>query len=261
MDSTLNQETVESPPQDAATVILVRDAGSDLEVLLLQRGRSRTVMNNAWVFPGGKLDSADFTAAGATVESLQKKPQSMLGEPQLDIAHASALFHAACRETAEETGVVISAGQLHPWSRWITPKIPSMMKKRFDARFFIARMPADQVAVHDGQEATDSAWYTARDALNAYRTNEITLAPPQIMTLVALARHKNSDSCINHAKTHTPYCIEPGVITGSSNERTMIYPGDAEHPIREKHMPGPTRLVWQHDHFEPATGFNSFFED
>ncbi len=261
MNSTLNQDTINSPPQDAATVILIRDARPGIEVLLLRRGSSQTVMNNAWVFPGGKLDKADFEHSAATTALLQGQPQLLLAEPELSAEHAGALYYAACRETQEETGVHLTAGQLYPWSRWITPTVPSMMKKRFDARFFIARMPADQTARHDGQETTASTWYTARDALQAYMANDITLVPPQIMTLAALSRHQDTESVIDYARAHAPYCIEPKVTIDNKNARTMIYPGDPDHPDQHKQMPGPTRLIWLSDHFEPVTGFEAFFTD
>lgn len=260
MTKILNDEIITTPPRDAATVILLRDAEPALEVLLLRRGNSHTVMNNAWVFPGGKVDDTDFHHTEQITASLASAPDVLLAEPELSAAHACALFYAACRETQEETGVELNPKDLTPWSRWITPNVPSMMKKRFDARFFIARMPIGQTAVHDGEEATDSAWLTARGALEAYCANEITLAPPQIMTLAALARHPDTAACISYAETHTTYCIQPGVLKDNGN-RTLIYPGDAEHPLNDQQMPGPTRLTWKGDHFEPVNGFEAFFED
>lgn len=256
----LNDEIITTPPRDAASVILLRDAKPAIEVLLLRRGNSHTVMGNAWVFPGGKVDDEDFHHTNEITNSLADAPEILLAEPELSTDHASALFYAACRETHEETGVTLRAEHLTPWSRWITPNEPTMMKKRFDARFFITRMPADQTAVHDGTEATDSAWFTPRKALEAYCANKITLAPPQIMTLAALAIHADTAACISHAQTQSPYCIQPGVLKDNGN-RTLTYPGDAEHPQNEKQMPGPTRLTWMGDHFEPVNGFDAFFEN
>lgn len=259
MNTTLNDEVINTPPRDAATVVLLREAGSAMEILLLCRGKSTTVMNNAWVFPGGKVDQDDFNQSEAVTNALASAPEVLLAEQDLDTAHASALFVAACRETEEETGVTITPDQLIPWSRWITPNTPSMMKKRFDARFFIARMPAGQTAIHDGQEATDSAWFTARDALEQYRDNKITLAPPQIMTLAALASHPNLDAALDWARAHPPYCIQPAVFKDTDGNRTLAYPGDRDHSDNNRQMPGPTRLVWKQDHFEPENGFNAFF--
>ncbi len=262
MADTLNHDTIDTPPVDAASVILIRDQPSTgLEVLLLCRGKSRTVMNSAWVFPGGKLDTSDFDSTDAVTRKLGDQPATLLNEPDLDTSHAAALFNAACRETQEETGVILEPDHLHPWSRWITPKEPAMMKKRFDARFFIAIIPDGQHAVHDGAEATASMWSTPRNALTAYYEKEITLAPPQIMTLASLSRLSTGESCISYARARSPHHIEPGIIKGSDDSRTLVYPGDPEHPIREQSMPGPTRLIWQNNRFEPANGLDGFFSD
>lgn len=262
MTNVLNEETIDTPPIDAATVILIRDqAPLGLEVLLLCRGNSRTVMNKAWVFPGGKLDDADFNAGDKIVHTLAGDPEKLLAEPCLESRHAGALFSAACRETHEETGVTLEADRLYPWSRWITPKEPAMMKKRFDARFFIAIMPEGETAVHDGVEATESMWCTPRDALETYYKQDITLAPPQIMTLASLSRHTTCESCIAYANTHSPHHIEPGIIKGDDGSRTLVYPGDPDHSVREHIMPGPTRLIWKNNRFEPANGLDGFFPE
>lgn len=255
----LNESTIADKPIDAATVVLLRSTSSaPVEVLLLCRGNSKTVMNNAWVFPGGKKDLADAGNCKQIIDSLDGAPEKLLNEPSLNSDDAASLYATACRETEEETGVLLQPSDLHPWSRWITPNEPSMMKKRFDARFFIARMPSDQEATHDGVEATDSNWYTPRAALRDYVDERITLAPPQIMTLAAIARHASIDECIRHSRSNTPPCIQPGVVK-SDGTRILTYPGDPDHEIGEKLLPGPSRLVWSNGHFEPENGFDSFF--
>jgi 8-oxo-dGTP pyrophosphatase MutT (NUDIX family) len=56
----LHNQVVEGEPRDAASVVLLRDGPRDrLEVFLLRRGGSTTVMNDAYVFPGGKVDLRD----------------------------------------------------------------------------------------------------------------------------------------------------------------------------------------------------------
>lgn len=257
MADELNNDIVTAAPTDAATVILLRDGANGLEVLLLCRGKSKTVMNKAWVFPGGKLDPADFDIQNAASD-LPRAPSDMLNEPETDTPKGWALFNAACRETLEETGVELQVNQLIPWSRWITPNEPSMMKKRFDARFFVATLPDGQTAVHDGSEATDSAWHTPRSALHAYLDHSMTLAPPQIMTLIALCSHMDSQSCLSHALNTSTYCIEPGVIKTDDGNRTLLYPGDEQHSNPDKLMPGPTRLLWKDGHFEPEAGFEKW---
>lgn len=250
----LVHKTIHDKPVDAATVILIRDYNNSLQTLLLCRGNSRTVMNSAWVFPGGKVDSTDFDSAHNTDQQLADSANVLLNEPELDNKLAGALFIAACRETREETGVSLEASHLQTWSRWITPNEPSMMKKRFDARFFVAVLPHGQTAIHDGKEATDSQWSTATEALKDYTEARIVLAPPQVMTLIALSHFNNTAECLEHASQKPAYCIKPHVIK-TENSRILTYPGDAEHPEAVQQMPGPTRLVWKENHFEPPQGF------
>ena len=52
-------------PRPAATVVLLRDAPGGPEVLMVRRNRQVAFMADAYVFPGGRLESADLEAAGA----------------------------------------------------------------------------------------------------------------------------------------------------------------------------------------------------
>ena len=49
----------ETVPRLAATVILLRGGGDDLEVLLAQRNPQARFMGGAWVFPGGAVNADD----------------------------------------------------------------------------------------------------------------------------------------------------------------------------------------------------------
>lgn len=254
--NTLVNAKLHDKPIDAATVILLRDQNNELQTLLLCRANSRTVMNNAWVFPGGKVDSEDLQHAANIQGELSAPATDLLNEPDLDKPLANALFYTACRETQEETGVTLQPAQLQTWSRWVTPNEPSMMKKRFDARFFVAALPHGQTAAHDGTEATDSQWITPGKALQHYQELKIVLAPPQIMSLIALSTFTNVAECLKHASQTPAYSIKPQVIK-TDDSRTLIYPGDPEHSETIQQMPGPTRLIWHKDHFEPPGGFTT----
>jgi 8-oxo-dGTP pyrophosphatase MutT (NUDIX family) len=254
-------QAVEGEPRDAASVVLLRDAAAGgLEVFMLRRGGSSTVMNDAYVFPGGKVDPEDAAAERLAELHLAGQAAQLLGEPDLDANLAAALFVAACRETFEETGVQVYASDLIPLSRWITPKVPAMMRRRFDTRFFLACLPIDADATHDGQEADASAWYSPREALERYRDGEIMLAPPQIMTLAGLVSTPNFAQLREHLRDHTPRLIEP-VSVQVGDQRIIVYPGDERHPVRQRAMPGPTALVFRNDRFEPEIGFEQFFAD
>jgi 8-oxo-dGTP pyrophosphatase MutT (NUDIX family) len=196
-------EIVTAPPLDSATVVMLRDSPTGLEVLLLKRHAASSVLGGAFVFPGGKLDVAD--AHPDLLQRLDRTPTALhkqLGEADLPEGKAASLFVAALREAFEESSVLLAhsaAGQSHadtlaaardhlsqgmafnpllaqlnltlhtdalvPWSRWITPRVPSVTNKRFDTRFFLARAPTDQIAAHDNHETTESVWLAPREAL------------------------------------------------------------------------------------------------
>jgi 8-oxo-dGTP pyrophosphatase MutT (NUDIX family) len=257
--TSLQNKVVEGEPRDAASVVLVRDVpAGGLEVFLLRRGTSTTVLNSAYVFPGGKVDPEDASDEHINALGLDGNANNLLGEPTLSPQRAASMFVAACRETLEETGVRLRAADLLPLSRWITPKVPAMMTKRFDTRFFVAAISADVEATHDGQEADASVWYSPREALERYRDKDIMLAPPQIMTLVGLVNVRSFAHLQEQLKGRIPHLVEPMSFL-EGEHRVIAYPGDPKHPVRARAMPGPTSLIYRDSRFEPINGFQEFF--
>lgn len=285
---------VTTPVLPAATVVVLRDGDGGLEVLMLRRHARSDVLGGAFVFPGGKLDAADRAVAlSGRLDDSAAALHARLGEPQLDAVQAAALFVAACRETLEESGVLfardadaatalhvrdevcrarsfdavldalalrLDTGALVPWTRWVTPRVPAMMSRRFDARFFVARLPDGQQARHDDHEATESLWLRPTVAIERYRRREIVLAPVQLMSLVHLARHSSSASVLDEARSRMPPLIEPEPYE-ENGVRAIAYPGHPRHPVRERAIPGPDCLVLRGELFEPPTGFDSLVGD
>jgi 8-oxo-dGTP pyrophosphatase MutT (NUDIX family) len=126
-------------------------------------------MADKWVFPGGRLDRADFRAPVAS--ELRPEVAASLGA---DARRARALGVAAVRETYEEAGLVLGrmqSGRLQPdlasldyVARAVTP--PGRVR-RFDARFFMA--PAEALLsperAPDSGELEELAWFTPAAAL------------------------------------------------------------------------------------------------
>ncbi|RDV37625.1 NUDIX domain-containing protein [Bradymonadaceae bacterium TMQ3] len=91
--------------RDAATVMLMRDGGSGLEVLLMRRHSGHAFMADRWVFPGGRVDARDGDAALKEAFSQPFEAAAGLAE---DEDAARALTIAALREVFEETGVLLA---------------------------------------------------------------------------------------------------------------------------------------------------------
>jgi 8-oxo-dGTP pyrophosphatase MutT (NUDIX family) len=253
----LNRQEVVAPPIDAASVVLLRPGtNGSLEVLLMRRHDDSDVLGGVYVFPGGKVDAADATVplpAGREREMIER-----LGEPGLTDTAAAALYVAAARETFEEASIRLGLDALYPWARWITPRVPSMMRKRFDTRFFIAALPAGEEVSHDQRETVESLWIAPSEALQRYWDGAMRFAPPQIMSLAHLSRHPDPMVAIELAMAQPPGLIEPQSFE-QDGCRVLVYPGDPRHSATARVLPGPSRLYWRNERFEPEDGFDGYF--
>ncbi|TME53998.1 MAG: NUDIX hydrolase, partial [Chloroflexi bacterium] len=61
-------------PRPAATLILLRPGGEDIEVLMIQRAKSAAFLGGAYVFPGGALDAADSDLKRRILGALPPEP-------------------------------------------------------------------------------------------------------------------------------------------------------------------------------------------
>lgn len=290
----MNFEPVDTPPRPAATVVILRNAPQGMETFLLRRHGAAAVLGGAHVFPGGKVDASDADAG--VLAWLDHPPAALaarLNEADTAEPDAAALFVAALREVVEECGVLFAQGadadtaaafarlmraqvpfesasaalslrldtaSLHPWSRWITPRVPTVTRARFDTRFFLAALPEGQQARHDDAESSEGVWLRPREALRQYWDGAIEFAPPQIMTLAHLTHFTTVQQALALARSQLPMLVEPAPFTDDDGNRITCYPGDARHPVRLRQMPGPTRLVFRNRRFEPPGGFEALFQ-
>jgi 8-oxo-dGTP pyrophosphatase MutT (NUDIX family) len=239
-------------------VILLRDTPRGLEAFLLERPEKAEVMGGVWVFPGGKVDAEDHKPqTDEDTAQLTQRAQSLhqrLVYAPVDTPEAAAFMRAARRETEEECSVRVAIDAIEAWSRWVTPRVPSMMNRRFDAFFFVASLPEGQQAQHDGEESVQGVWCAPVLALERYWRREIMLAPPQIMTLVELSGFAGAREAAAHASARSLPHIQPEPLLDPAGSRVVAYPGDEAHPVQARQIPGPSRLVWRNGRFEPPGG-------
>ena len=215
-----------TPIKPAATVILMREAEeSGFEIFIVKRS-SRSSFGSLYVFPGGKLDPED------TERDLYAYCEGMNDEEasaRLGIENDGLSFWIACiRECFEETGVLLTnpsdsliqeyeklsslrkqlnnkeisfkniciseslrlgTNNIVPCAHWITPAIEP---KRFDTRFFLAKVNAKQLASHDGFELTESFWIKPKDALVKLKEGKMNMILPTISNIEQLAEFSSA---------------------------------------------------------------------
>ncbi len=206
----------------AATVLLVRDHNSTVEVFMIKRAM-KTNFGGAWVFPGGKVDSSD------DIKNISKYSPLLNDEEaskRLGIKSGGLIYWIACiRECFEESGILLADNEQKKISKgWFkgsdeeivnqykkqllqgkdvflelidkfdltlsTNEIayishwitPKIEKRRYSTRFFIARCP-NQLATHDGLEGVESRWLEPKVALDLYKSGEFPMIMPTIKNL------------------------------------------------------------------------------
>ncbi|HEX7094557.1 MAG TPA: NUDIX hydrolase, partial [Acidimicrobiales bacterium] len=182
----------ESVPVQLAATVLVVDDRPDLQVLCLRRRAGSAFVGGMTVFPGGGLDEHDGLGG---YEQRVRGLTAAEADARLGVDGALRYWVAAARETFEEVGVLLARGsdgvlvgpraleqrhavdagertlldvleqedlvldltEVHDIARWITPVGPP---RRYDTRFFVARMPQGQTPVADDTEAVHVEWRT-----------------------------------------------------------------------------------------------------
>ena len=208
-----------SEPQPAATVVVLRDGGAGLEVLLLERVPSAEGKPGASVFPGGRVDPSD--RAGGVLDD-------------------DALRRAAVREAHEEAGLALAPEALLPLSRWITPELSP---QRFDTWFYLAEVEAEAAVRVDGSEIARHRWLAPAEALDAHRVERIRLAPPTFVTVSWLVG-LGSTASARERLARAPLVTFRPRICRTPDGACMLYPGDAGYEAGDPDAPGPRHRLW-----------------
>ncbi len=170
-------------PKNAATVMIIRRDGPKPRVLMGRRHGGHSFMPDRWVFPGGRIDRADYRAP---VASELRTDVGALFDKHLPLGRGRALALAAVRETWEETGLLLGKpGQARatgPWKPFAEQGVladlealdviaraitPPAVGKRFDTWFLLA--DAERLTSLDRQadcgELDEIAWVEFEEAM------------------------------------------------------------------------------------------------
>lgn len=240
----------------AATIIIFRrcpDNGAP-QVLITIRSRTMTFAGGMAVFPGGRVDPADFDLA-----------KEVVADPVVSMDTDEAAHQiAAIRETLEETGLALglsgditaesaaaarvmleqkgalapvlkafewslNLSQITPFARWF-PKNENIPRV-YDTRFYLADLGTGEVDVTvDNSENTRLFWVSAQGALDMAETGEIKLIFPTRRNLERLALFGSYEEARAQAEAIPVKTIVPKVDSSSGQPMLTILE-DAGYPV------------------------------
>ena len=238
-------------PKHASTVVLLRDGDGlpgGLEVYLLRRHVDMAFAAGMCVFPGGGVDKRDFDA---DIGWVGPTPAAWAALLDTDEAFARALVCAAVRETFEESGVLLAGpteesvvgdttGEdweldrqrlearevsftsfldrrglklrtdlLRLWGSWVTPVFEP---RRFNARFFVAELPAGQVTRDVSTESDEVVWLPIREAIRAVDEHEMLMLPPTYCTALEMYDFAHPAEALAAAEGRDLDSVEPQAV-------------------------------------------------
>jgi 8-oxo-dGTP pyrophosphatase MutT (NUDIX family) len=200
---------------------------------LLKRSSAAVFSPSAHVFPGGALDDADrapemaqwcgafepdascptayyvaaireaFEEAGLFLVYDANGDLVRLDDPEVHERfglHRKAM-HAgqlALATVCADERLTLAVDRLVPFGHWITP--PGA-PRRFDTRFFAARVPEHQTASPDEVETTEGLWARPADVLGANDRGEVELILPTRRSLELLATYERVDDALDGVRT------------------------------------------------------------
>jgi 8-oxo-dGTP pyrophosphatase MutT (NUDIX family) len=231
-----------APALPSASILVVRDGASGLEVLMMERAKTMRFAPGAFVFPGGKVDSDDMklwrwrrqvsdirmnreTAYKiAALRELYEEvgiclvTNNVVGAGKAGLSASGKMMAKrgggnGFRKALIKQGIMLDTKSLEPFAHWVTPE---NLPKRFDTYFYIARHNG-QKAKHDGNEAISHRWVNPSDLLNNWEEDKVPLMFPTRMNLMKLARAKTAREAVRMAQ-QTPVVRTLPVIHQSNGK-------------------------------------------
>ncbi|HSJ44043.1 MAG TPA: hypothetical protein VK923_05090 [Euzebyales bacterium] len=237
----------------ASTVLVVRDGTDGVEVYLQRRSAAMRFVSGFWVFPGGRVDDADRDPA---IDAHWSGPPPDAWAQVMDVPVDLARGHvvAAYRETLEEAGILLTADRppaeavvearralldddrtmvevvadldvrldatlVRYWDWWVTPVSEP---RRYDTRFFVARLPeAAMVTPHTG-EVVEETWTTSADV------DGLRVIAATYYTMRAALAHPSVDALLADATRRTIAAVRPTIEDGA-----IVLPWNERFPLPE----------------------------
>ncbi len=254
----------ERTPELAATVLVLRERPSAIEVLCVRRRHDVRAWGGAVAFPGGKVDPGDADPAlGDRATPPHPRVFNFSDDRSLEVAcvvaAARELFEEAgllaapwvgeevralrlryregqFRSLLQYAGVVLDLGRFQPVARWVTPASQAV---RFDARFYFMALPHGQEAFQVGQENAECFWSEAAEILDRFEHHDLNILPPTQWALFSISKFKTLHEFSRFASRQPLHPVCPEYSNLGSRVR-LVLPGHPEHSQPEWSLEGPT---------------------
>lgn len=224
----------QSPRQAATVILLRPVSPNGFEVLLTRRPEGMAFLGGMYCFPGGTVRKEDCSPAMLRrCSGLKPQEAQKIVGAHFAPSEALGLWVAAIRELFEEVGILLAvneagkrwmpeasnkpaqahavlmekssmfqsllegaglfcdAASLAYFSHWQTP---AQFSTRFDTRFFLAGLPADQFPLPTSPEVAHSLWLTPDRALELFSKEQLPMIFPTFASLRTLADFETLDS-------------------------------------------------------------------
>jgi len=243
----------------ASTVMLLRESGGPMQVLMVRRNQQIDFISGSMVFPGGKVDPSDLApewenlAGGwSTVPESERGPRvaaarELFEESGVLMAEGAEIrddgVTLAARKAIEagslrfsnylaERGLRIDLEAFTLFSRWLTPPV---MPKRFDTYFYLAAAPAGQVAVSDGRETVETEWIEPGLALELAARKQRSIVFPTRMNLGLLSATPTMAGAVSAAAAREHRVVTPSLEVRNGQRFLTLAPdlgyGAVEEPL------------------------------
>jgi 8-oxo-dGTP pyrophosphatase MutT (NUDIX family) len=189
------------------------------ELLLMHRPWGSDFAPGAYVFPGGTVhdDDAmweDEIKAAAIRELfeeigilLARRGRNFSRERDCELLRSRVEGGGSMWTAMRELGLEPAFDRLVMFTRWVTP---TQLRRRFDARFFLARLPAGQSVHSQPDEVADWLWISPEKAL---ADPEITLVYATRSVLESVAKGEDVSALMARARRMREIpIVEPRVV-------------------------------------------------
>jgi 8-oxo-dGTP pyrophosphatase MutT (NUDIX family) len=242
-------------PIPASTLVIFRDQkGSTApDLLMVERSAKMVFAAGAAVFPGGRIDDADFIFAqtlghddveeyGARIaairESIEETGIAVAVEGNLDaklVSEARNALHEGTNlaDICNQFDWQLELEKLIPFSRWCPPFAE---KRVFDTRFYmISHDDHKATATVDETENYNLFWSNAQSVLDRAEAGEVKIIFPTKRNLERLAQFGSFDEAVAHVKDHPAVMVSPR-IEKRDGEAHLCIPEGIGYPITSEPM-------------------------